>query len=92
MTASGNIMRLLADVGGTNARFAWQNGAGTALQDHAVYRCADHVSLQAAIEHNLSEHPQVRPEWAAIGIANPVLGDAVRMTNHHWVFSISRLQ
>jgi glucokinase len=28
----------------------------------------------------------------AIGIANPILGDRVQMTNHHWSFSISELQ
>jgi glucokinase len=29
---------------------------------------------------------------AAIAIANPVMGDMVRMTNHHWEFSIEALR
>jgi glucokinase len=29
---------------------------------------------------------------AAIAIANPVVGDTVRMTNHHWQFSIAALR
>ena len=33
-----------------------------------------------------------RPRHGAIGIANPVVGDAVRMTNHHWSFSIEALR
>jgi glucokinase len=29
---------------------------------------------------------------AAIAIANPIVGDCVRMTNHHWAFSIEALR
>lgn len=32
------------------------------------------------------------PSACALGIANPVLGERVQMTNHHWSFSISELQ
>ncbi len=43
------VSRLPADVGGTDARFAWQADANAPLTDIAVYRCADHDSLQAAL-------------------------------------------
>jgi glucokinase len=33
-----------------------------------------------------------RPRWCAFGIANPVDSDQVRMTNHHWAFSIRALR
>ncbi len=90
---------LLADVGGTNVRFAWHqpnraiaDGLRTApLEDIAVYPCAHHDSLQAAVAHYLREYDKPNPRWCAIGIANPVLGDQVRMTNHHWSFSIAAL-
>ncbi len=85
------ITRLLADVGGTNARFAWQATAGAQLTDIAVYPCADHESLQAAIVHYRQVHHKPNPSWCAIGIANPVLADQVQMTNHHWSFSIGSL-
>ena len=32
------------------------------------------------------------PADCAIGIANPITGDEVRMTNHHWSFSIAALR
>jgi glucokinase len=32
------------------------------------------------------------PRAGALGIANPITGDVVRMTNHHWSFSISEMQ
>lgn len=81
--------RLLGDIGGTNARFAWQPGPASPLADIATYPCADHASLQLAMQHYLAEHARPAPRWCAIGIANPVTGDQVQMTNHHWSFSIS---
>jgi glucokinase len=59
--------RLLADVGGTNARFAWQAAAGAPLQDVRTLPCAGHDSLEAAMRAYLAEtaHPcRPRPRWA----------------------------
>ncbi|MDP2015943.1 glucokinase [Hydrogenophaga sp.] len=79
--------RLLADVGGTNARFAWQVSAGAPLTDVRVLPGADFPTLQAAMHVYLEGLGHGRPALAAIAIANPITGDQVRMTNHHWAFS-----
>jgi glucokinase len=84
--------RLVGDVGGTNARFAWQAARGAALSDVATLRCADHASLDAAVQRYLDSFEHALPRWAAIGIANPVVGDRVQMTNHHWTFSIEEVR
>ncbi|MBL8348729.1 MAG: glucokinase [Burkholderiaceae bacterium] len=84
--------RLLADVGGTNARFAWQPAAGAAIGDVIVLPCADHATLADAIATYLGRLGRGTPSECAIAIANPVTGDQVRMTNHHWAFSISALE
>lgn len=84
--------RLLGDIGGTNARFAWLAAPGEAPGRMASYRCAEHASLQDAMQHYLDEHALPSPRWCAIGIANPVLGDLVRMTNHDWSFSIGEVK
>lgn len=86
-------LRLLADVGGTNARFALDDGSGR-LGEVTVLATCDHPSLLAAIHHYLGtqeEHGR-RVRLGAIGIANPVLGDNIRMTNHHWAFSIEAMR
>jgi glucokinase len=91
-----NDYRLLADIGGTNARFALQlQGRGS--EAVSVLRCADYASLAAAIEYYLGSEVvrslhdgQVR--HAAIAIATPIDGDLVGMTNHHWTFSIAALR
>ena len=84
--------RLLADVGGTNARFAWQAAPGAPISDVRVLPCADHPTLPAAMHAYLDGLNQGRPQAAAIAIANPITGDEVRMTNHHWVFSQSAVK
>jgi glucokinase len=80
--------RWVADIGGTNARFAWAPGPGAPLTDEATYPTKDHATLEAAMQHYLAEHRKEAPRWCAIGIATAVTGDRVHMTNHPWSFSI----
>ena len=84
--------RLLADIGGTNARFAWQAGRGEALGRVCTYPCARFDTLLTAIRYYLAEQQLPPPRAGAIGIANPVTGDRVQMTNHHWSFSIEAMR
>ncbi len=84
--------RLLADVGGTNARFAWQQTAGAMIDHIRVLPGADFPSLQAAMRAYIEGLGLGQPRAAAIAIANPITGDQVRMTNHHWAFSQAELQ
>jgi glucokinase len=88
--------RLLADIGGTNARFALETSPGqTTLIE--VLPCADYPTLAHALKAYLAlpavSAALVTPlRHAALAIANPITGDMVRMTNHHWEFSIEALR
>ena len=87
--------RLLADIGGTNARFALQVNERFEAID--VLPCAGYATLGDAIDAYLARaaaggHDVGAIRHAAIAIANPVEDDLVRMTNHHWSFSIARLR
>ena len=84
--------RLLGDVGGTNARFAWQAERGAPLTDVATLPAAGHETLLHAMHDYLGRYQRPAPRQCAIGIANPIVGDRVQMTNHHWAFSISDMQ
>jgi glucokinase len=84
--------RLLADVGGTNARFAWQAGPGGAIECVQTLACADHATLHDALAAYLDRCGLPAVRACAIAIANPVVGDQVSMTNHHWSFSIRELK
>lgn len=90
---STSSLRLLADVGGTNARFALQAGSQGAITHIETLPCADHATLGDAIHHYLAQQSlEHRPVEGSIAIANPIQGDRVQMTNHHWSFSISELR
>ncbi len=84
--------RLLADIGGTHARFAMLYAGRSMPSELAVLACDQHASLLDAIIGYLTQHTVVTPRWCAIGIATPVTGDRVSMTNHAWTFSIRELQ
>lgn len=82
-----NRPRLLADIGGTNARFALETAPG-AMTAMLTLACADYPRFEDAV-HAYLAHCAIPVRHAVIAIANPVDGDAIRMTNHHWAFSIA---
>ncbi len=84
--------RLVADVGGTNARFAWQPAAGAPLERIRGLAAAEFPSLEQAMRRYLELEGLPVPAAAAVAIANPVNGDAISMTNHHWSFSVAALR
>lgn len=79
---------LVADVGGTHARFALvEPGAATPRQTKS-YDCADFPSLQAAARAYLSETATAtRPQRVALALATVIDGDTVKMTNSPWTIS-----
>lgn len=84
--------RLLGDVGGTNARFALQQTDGAPITDVATLPTHEYATLIDAIRLYLAGLGRAAPPWGAIGIANPVTGDAVHMTNSPWSFSIEAVR
>lgn len=86
------LPRLVGDIGGTNARFAWQAHAQAPLECVETLPCQDYPQLQQAVEAYLRRIARPHPQQAALGLANPVTGDWVQMTNNHWAFSTQALQ
>lgn len=86
----------MADIGGTNSRFALAgvDGEGTirtAFRQDMVN--ADHAGLEACITAYLDALGAApAPTMAAFGVASPIAADAVRLTNRDWSFSIAAVQ
>lgn len=87
-----NNTRLLADIGGTHARLAWQSGPGAPIGHVRVLECDAHEGIAAAIDHWLTLESLSLPTQAALAVATPVQGDMIRLTNGPWAFSIAELQ
>jgi glucokinase len=88
-------LRLVGDIGGTNARFALVDLASPAprLLDPQGVLCADYPSLEAAIGHYLQGRPTAtRPGSAVVAVAGPVVDGAAQLTNGQWEMSDEALR
>lgn len=88
--------RLLADIGGTNARFVLETRPGQ-FDALTVLRCDDYPSLLDAMTAYIGSAAARaagagRLRHAAVAIANPIDDDVIKMMNHHWFFSIEALR
>ncbi len=81
---------LIADIGGTNARFAHVDKGGEVL-DIDVLACSDYPSLTHAAQAYLIKYKRTA-DRAVLAVAGPVLGDEIRLTNHPWVMSKKKIQ
>jgi glucokinase len=81
---------LVADIGGTNARFAVADLVTLDIAAVRNYSSADHKSLAAAIRFYLDDVKET-VSHGAVAVAAPLLQDTVRLTNAPWTFSQSGL-
>src|SRR6185436_4774039 len=88
MTAAASFPRLVGDVGGTHARFGIVLDAAGPVQSVARYRCDQFATLWDGLRHYLAEHAPAQPRACALGVATPITGDRVELTNNAWSFSI----
>ena len=90
---SNGPLELIADIGGTNARFALTEPTASTprLLHPQSLENADFASLQHAAEHYLGS-VGVQPRRAAIALACPVNTDDIRLTNRAWSFSRDELR
>ena len=96
MAIAQDQIGLVADIGGTNARFALarRDRSGALHLDHRQDLAAqDHASLALCLSAYLDGlEPSLRPHQAAFGVASPVTGDQIQLTNRDWSFSIEGLK
>jgi glucokinase len=92
MTAGAPYPRLVGDIGGTHARFGWVQDAESGITKVDAFVGDDQAGLYAAVTRYLSVQGLASPRSCALGIAAPVDGDVVAMTNRDWTFSISDLR
>lgn len=96
MSTHATELVLVADIGGTNARFALadlDHGKRPKLHDEQKFSADQFASLQHAARHYLaSVNGRARISRAAIAVACPVTGDEIRLTNRAWSFSRRELK
>lgn len=83
---------LIADLGGTNARFALVGEHPRELAGVEVLAAADHPDIESAIGAYLGRQGIAHIAEVCLAVAGPVHEDRVELPNSHWAFSRSRLQ
>ena len=85
---------LVADLGGTNIRFALVDSGATELQSIVKYSINDYESLEHLIEVYLEAQgcPVADIDSACIAIAGPVVNQRVQMTNCSWLITAENLE
>ncbi len=80
---------LLADIGGTNARFALATAGRIATEAHVPV--ADYSGPAEALREFLAENAAA-PRRAALAVAGPVRDGTARLTNAPWLISAKDLE
>jgi glucokinase len=96
LRAAGSALPwLVADIGGTNARFGWVASAGGPVEHVRRFAVAGSAGPAEAVRAYLQSLPAgvaAVPQRAAIAVATAVRGDRVELTNSPWAFSCEALR
>ena len=79
---------VVADIGGTNARFALAeiaDGAVVSVGEPVTLHTADYASFQTAWQEFERQTGKTLPTALALSFAGPVDGDVLKLTNNPWV-------
>jgi glucokinase len=85
-----DIMRMVVDIGGTNARFALVASGSLEPQHEKTVQCADFPTLEHAARRYLQDRGNPVVREAALDVAVAPTGDFIQLTNGPWGFSIEQ--
>lgn len=90
-----NLTLLVADIGGTNARFALARctDAGIQVEQARHFPSADFPSLETVVRHYISTlEGEVVLDGACLAVAGPVADERIALTNLGWYANVSELK
>lgn len=76
---------LIADIGGTNARFAIVVDSNAEPKRFPPIKTADYETLDVAIQTTVLDKTSIVPKSAVLAVAGPTDGDEIDLTNCHWI-------
>ena len=81
---------LVADIGGTNARFAYKDDISSELSNFSYLKCTDFENIFDAIKYYQEEN-NLHIKNMSIAVASTTKHDAIKFTNNHWNFKQSEV-
>ncbi|MEO1745764.1 MAG: glucokinase [Pseudomonadota bacterium] len=76
---------MIADIGGTNARFSILVDAFAEPKIFDNIKAADFPTLNEAIQSHVLDSTSLIPRVAVLAVAGPVDGDMIDLTNNNWI-------
>jgi glucokinase len=83
---------LIADIGGTNARFALASASSPYFEYAQTLQCEDFENIEQAINTYLVSHDIKSVQGICFAVAGPVNEQSVRFTNNHWFINAADLK
>ncbi len=87
---------VVADIGGTNARFALVRGLNSAgsfdLEQQKTYSTAEFPKMEQCLAAYIEQLDSADVKHVCLAIAGPVMGDQISMTNLAWAWSTAKVQ
>lgn len=91
MAEQTRAIQVVADIGGTNARFAYLASGESTLKSVVSLQCGEFSRLQDAVSAYLSLIGRTDIASLCLAVAGPVENDWIDLPNNHWAFSRSGL-
>jgi len=85
--AVGQRINIVADIGGTNARFAWTRAGEQNLCGIEIFPSADFTFLVDALRTYMELIKVEKVNSICLAVAGPVGSDWIDLPNNHWAFS-----
>lgn len=85
-------LNLVADIGGTNTRVAFADGAKTLSDTTRKYKNAEYNDLESILTSYLADHATDRCHGVCVAAAGPVKDGEGRLTNLDWTITSNGLR
>ena len=83
---------LIADIGGTNARFALASSGRVGFERMTTLKCEDYTTATEAISCYLEIVSAPTPDAVCLAAAGPVIDETLDVTNNSWILSASDIR
>ena len=83
---------LIADIGGTNARFALASEQEPYFEYAQTLQTEDYQTIERAIDVYLETHNIKSLDGICFAVAGPIKEQSVRFTNNHWFINVADLR
>ncbi len=92
MNSRNDQTLLVADIGGTNARFALAAEDGEPIALQHTLQCTEYPTVNSAIDAYLAQIGRTRVDAICFAAAGPVIHGSVKFTNNSWILNGDELR